>query len=342
MTLPPVLRVLLWPASLLYQVLARLRAWIYRRGFLPQHRLEGIVISVGNLTVGGTGKTPMAIWLAERLHAQGKRVGILIRGYRGAGGAGEHGVARSDEVALLRGRLGKKAQLGVGADRYATGQVLGRHGVDWYVLDAGFQHLRLAHDVDIVLLDATDPFGGGYLLPAGRLREPRSALGRADLVVITRSEHAPAVEAVVGRHTAAPIFYAQTRLEGIFPLLPGVSPSQPVECRGKKFFAFCGIGNPAAFFEDLRRWGLEIVGSAAYRDHHCYSRGDAEELERRALAAGAEALICTEKDIYNLGYIEFRPLPVFFCRIDLELRDSETFWQALTETIDRGRSGARR
>ncbi len=342
MTLPPALRVLLWPASLLFQLYARLRAWCYRRGIRRQNRLAGAVVSVGNLTVGGTGKTPMVIWLAERLYAEGKPVGILTRGYRGASRQGEHGVARSDEVALLRERLGKKAQLGVGADRYASGQVLERHGVNFFVLDDGFQHLRIARDVDLVLLDATDPFGGGYLLPAGRLREPKSALGRADFVVITRSEHAPAVEAVVRRHTAAPIFYAHTRLEGVFPLLPGVAPTQLIECQGKKFFAFCGIGNPAAYFEDLRRWGLEIAASASYPDHHRYSRRDAEILERSALRTGADALLCTEKDIFNFDAIQFQPLPVFFCRMALEIPDAESLWQALTETLRRKRPGVQR
>ncbi len=336
------LRTLLWPASLLFQAMVRLRAWGYRRGVFKQQRLNCVVVSVGNLTVGGTGKTPMVIWLAERLHAGGKRVGILTRGYRGTSRPGEHGVLQSDEVALLRARLGKKAQLGVGADRYTAGEVLERHGVEWLVLDDGFQHLRLARDVEIVLLDATDPFGGGYLLPAGRLREPKSALSRADLAVISRSEHAPAIEAVVRRHTTAPIFYAQTRLEGVYPLLRDASVPQPVEWREKKFFAFCGIGNPAAFAEDLRRWGIQIFGSAAYRDHHRYSARDAEQLERRAQAAGAEALLCTEKDIFNLDPSQFRLLPVFFCRITLEISGVQNFWQAVSDTALRKRPVARR
>ena len=336
------LRMLLWPASLLFYAMAWLRAWGYRRGIFKQQHLNGVVISVGNLTVGGTGKTPLVIWIAEHLHAGGERVGILTRGYRGTRRPGEHGVVQSDEVALLRARLGKKAQLGVGADRYATGQVLERHGVEWFVLDDGFQHLQLARDVDIVLLDAIDPFGGGHLLPAGWLREPKSALSRADLVVISRTEHAPAVEAVVQRHTSAPIFYAQTRFEGIFPLHRDGALPQPVEWRGKKFFAFCGIGNPAAFAEDLRRWGMQISGSAVYRDHHRYSARDALEIERRAQTAGAEALLGTEKDVFNLDASNFPLLPVFFCRIALEIFEAQNFWQAVGEMALRKRYVARR
>ncbi len=341
MRVPPLLRLPLWPASVVFQALVRLRAWCYRRGIARQRRLDGVVISVGNLTVGGTGKTPMVMWLAGRLLAEGKHVGILTRGYRGGGGRlQEQGRGLSDEVAVVRARLGSKAQFGIGADRYAKGLMLARHGVSWLLLDDGFQHLQLARDVDVVLIDAADPFGGGYLLPAGRLREPRSALARADLVVITRSEHAPAIEAVVRRHTPAPVFYAQTALEGVFAVGQGTATPEPVEARKKKLYAFCGIGNPAAFFEDLRRWGMEIVGCASYRDHHRYSRRDAEELERRTQAAGAEALICTEKDLYNLDAGQFQHLPVYYCRAALHLPDGEGFWRAAAETVQRKRSGA--
>ncbi len=340
MTRWPVLRVL-WPASILFQALVRARAWAYRRGILRQRRLDGVVISVGNLTVGGTGKTPMVMWVVERLLGEGKRVGILTRGYRGPRQPDEQGRRVSDEVAVVRARLGAKAQFGIGAARYEKGLMLARHGVGWFVLDDGFQHLQLARDADIVLIDARDPFGGGHLLPAGRLREPRSALARADILVITRSEHAPAVEAVVRRHTSAPIFYAQTELERVLAVGGNTVSPAPVEARGKKVFAFCGIGNPAAFFEDLRRWGTQIAGSAVYRDHHRYSRRDAEDLETRAQAVGAEALICTEKDVYNVEGVEFKPLPVLYCRIALRLLDGETFWHRMMETIERKRAGAR-
>ena len=339
MSVPPALRMLLWPASVIFQGVARLRAWCFRRGILRQRRLNGVVISVGNLTVGGTGKTPMVMWITERLLAGGEHVGILARGYRGR--QDKQGRRLSDEVAVVRARLGAKAQFGIGANRYEKGLMLARHGVGWFVLDDGFQHLQLARDVDVVLVDATDPFGGGRVLPAGRLREPRSALARADIVVITRSEHAPAVETVVRRHTQAFIFYAQTEFDGIFAVKEGITALGLANGRGKKFFAFCGIGNPAAFFEDLSRWGIEVVGRAAYRDHHRYSSRDAEELEGRAQAAGAEALICTEKDLYNLVGVEFKPLPVFFCRIVLRLSNAEEFWRAVTQTIARGRRGAR-
>ncbi len=338
MRLPAGMSWLLWPASLVFEVIVRLRGWCYRRGVFKQRRLRGVVISVGNLTVGGTGKTPMVLWIAERLIAEGKPVGILTRGYRGGRPAGERGKLESDEAAMLRERLRRKARFGIGADRYRKGLMLERHGVEWFVLDDGFQHLRLARDADIVLIDATDPFGGGFLLPAGRLREPKSSLSRADIVVVTRSEHAPAVETVIRRHTTAPVFHAQTQLDSVCANLESLPGGPPLPWRAEKFFAFCGIGNPAAFYDDLQRWGMQIVGTADYRDHHHYSQGDADDLERRAQATGATALLCTEKDVWNLDGVQFRRIPVFFCRIDLRIAEGEQFWQAVSEVVQTKRA----
>lgn len=178
MTRSPILRWLLWPASMAFGVGVALRSAAYRWRILKTRRLEGKVISVGNLTVGGTGKTPMVMWLAQRLLAEGKQAGILTRGYRGGDGE-EPGAPPSDEVALLRGRLERGAMLGVGAERFVKGKMLERHGVQWFLLDDGFQHLRLARDVDIVLLDASDPFGEGCCcLPEGFENRSRRSGGR--------------------------------------------------------------------------------------------------------------------------------------------------------------------
>jgi len=338
--IPP--RTLLLPGSAVFSAAARLRAWCYRRGLLNQRRLPGVVLSVGNLTVGGTGKTPMVLWLAEQLLAEGKRVGILTRGYRavpvieGEGDAAR-AVKRSDEVQLLLGRLGDRVIFGVGANRYGAGRVLARRGVEWFLLDDGFQHLPLARDADIVMIDGSDPFGGGHLLPAGRLREPRGALGRADVVVITRTEQALEVEAVVRRYSPAPVFYAQAGLDGVFEINGDAEGPPAPAAREKRLFAFCAIGNPQAFFADLRRWGFSIAGRASYRDHHPYSSWDVAEIERHAAEAGAEGLITTEKDLFHLSHAQFRALPVFFCRISLRIAEEERLWGAILAAVERKR-----
>jgi len=333
---------LLWPASLLYSMIARAKAWCYARGIFRKRKLPGTVISVGNLTVGGTGKTPMVLAIAERLAEEGKHAAILTRGYRGTTDTGAGGVPQSDEVALLRDRLAGKVQLGVGADRYKSGMVLARHGIDWFVLDDGFQHLKLSPDADIVLVDATDPFGDGMVLPAGRLREPLSALRRADIVVITRSVQAPspAIEAIIRRYTSSPIFYASTRLESVLrvPRLDVALP-QP-DWQKARFLAFCGIGNAAAFFEDLRNWGFQAVEQRSFADHHVYTAREAAELELTAASCGADALLCTEKDVWNLRNVQFAALPAYCCRISFAMTDN--FWSAVADVAGRGKAGEAR
>ena len=305
---------LLWPLSILYSLVVRTKTWCYARGIFHAKKLPGVVISVGNLTVGGTGKTPMALAIAERLIQQQRKVAILTRGYRGsANNPGARGEPQSDEVALLRERLGGKVQFGVGADRYKNGITLARHGVDTFVLDDGLQHLKLARDCNIVLVDATNPFGSGRVLPAGRLREPLSALGRADLIVITRSVQAPspAIEAILRRHTTSQIFYASTRLESVLRIPRLDVPLREEESRKARFLAFCGIGNPPAFFDDLRAWGFQVAGERSFADHHSYTEAEAAELEQSASKCSADALLCTEKDVWNLRNVRFRTLPVY-------------------------------
>jgi tetraacyldisaccharide 4'-kinase len=339
---------LLWPASVLYAIISRVRAWCYAQGVCRSRTLPGTVLSVGNITAGGTGKTPMVLWIAERLAEDGRHAAILTRGYRGTSDAGANGEAgaqgqpQSDEVALLRDRLAGKVQLGVGPERFKNGEALARHGVDWFVLDDGFQHLKLARNADIVLLDATDPFGGGRTLPSGRLREPVSALGRADLVVITRSVQspAPAIEAIVRRHTASPIFYTTTQLVSVLRV-PRLDVALPLEdSRRARFLAFCGIGNAAAFFGDLRAWGLQVAGERSFADHHVYTAREFSELEKAASSCGADALLCTEKDVWNLRHIPFGALPVYCCRISLQL--PANFWETLMEIAHRKHAGTPR
>lgn len=335
---------LLWPLSIPYGVGARLRAWTYRAGIVHQRRLRGVVISVGNLTVGGTGKTPMVVWLAQRFAQAGKKTAVLSRGYRPlpqrsrvAAGA-EIPPGWNDEAALLHNRLGNKVAIGVGANRFAKGRELESRGVECFILDDGLQHLQLARDLDIVLLDATNPFGGGHLLPAGRLREPISALRRADIIVITRSEHAPATEAIIQRHTSATIFYARTELLSMETYSQPASAKTNQSTGNPKFFAFCGIGNPSAFFNDLTKWGIQIVGHATFRDHHLYTQGNLSELESRALAAGADALLCTEKDIEDLTPLRTNRLPISFCKIALRFNDGEALWQTILDKLARIKS----
>jgi len=326
MTLPPWMRLLLWPASVLYGDLARLRARLYTQGSLKTKRLNTPVISVGNLTVGGTGKTPMVIFLAERFLAEGKRVAILTRGYKGAAGT-------SDEIQLMKFRLQDRVMFGVGSDRYAEGRKLQEKGVDLFLLDDGFQHLPLFRDVNILLMDASQPLGRESLLPAGNLREPLSAMDRADMLVITRLEASPATLSTIEKLQDYPVFSAVTRLLGFRHLGVGIQLLSAREIGDGPFYAFCGIGNPKAFFQDLKTWNVAVSQSSEFPDHHRYDQRDALELEQVARTSGAKALITTEKDAHNLSGISFSEFPVFITVIEMELPQQDAFFGFIRERL---------
>jgi tetraacyldisaccharide 4'-kinase len=337
-----------WLFTLPYEAIVRLRACAYRNGVLRPRRLDGVVISVGNLTTGGTGKTPMVLWIAQRLLAEGKSTGILTRGY---GGRTTAAGSTSDEVQLLQSRLGDSVAFGVGADRFARGRELEKRGVKWFVLDDGFQHQKLKRDVDIVLIDATNPFGGGLLLPTGRLREPRSALSRADIVAITRSEHAPAIEAAVRRESDAPIFYARAQFDGILPE-PAAQYATPAELAARRsggeggspvllhvqqsrLFVFCGIGNPSAFLADVRDWNYKIVGHKFLPDHHRYTARDMQAIEAEAIRANATVLVCTEKDVFNLPDAPRGSLGIHYLRMKLHIDREDDLWRTVLAVAER-------
>jgi tetraacyldisaccharide 4'-kinase len=318
MKFPAPVRILLWPFSIVYGLLARLRVMLYAKGVLRQQRLGAPVISVGNLTVGGTGKTPMVIRLAEYLLAEGKHVAILSRGYKGDRNT-------SDEIELMKARLAGRVAFGVGKNRFAEGQKLQARGVDVFILDDGFQHLQLARDLNILLMDASRPLGREPLLPAGTLREPISAMSRADILVFTRTETVPGSSDAIDRLHNYPVFSAATDLLG-FRRLGGSAALLARDGIGTgPFYSFCGIGNPAAFLRDLENWHVPLAGSMAFRDHHSYVADDVVRIELAAEQAGAKALLTTEKDAQNLARVSFSRLQVYIAVIDLHITPEDGF-----------------
>ncbi|MBI4873265.1 MAG: tetraacyldisaccharide 4'-kinase [Acidobacteria bacterium] len=310
---PP--RPLLWPLTLLWRAGGAVRATV------RQQRLHTPVVSVGGLTMGGTGKTPFVIWLAERLKERGAKPAILTRGYRrrisepvtllGAGESAPPERTGDEAQAYLRRAVGP---VGIGADRARVGRLLEeRFQPDVILLDDGFQHRRLARTLDIVLIDALDPFAGGAVPPLGRMREPLSALKRADVLVITRAARGrtfSGLEAELRRaNPTAPLFYCRTRPEGWDGAFSGPAA------------AFCGLANPAAFWDTLAGLGIRPVRTRAFPDHHRYSRAELETLERDARSAGAQTLLTTEKDLANLPGPT--TLPLHWLRIGLEVDHAE-------------------
>jgi len=271
----------------LYGAVVAARNALYDRGVLKQSRLQRPVVSVGNLSVGGSGKTPFVILLAELLRERGVRVDVLSRGYgrRSSGvlAVEDDDPARfGDEPVLIRRRLGDVPVI-VGASRYEAGvEAERRFETDLHLLDDGFQHRDLARDFDIVLLSPRDV--EDCLLPSGRLREPLSSLRRADVIVLPASEEAPPADVVAGK----PVWRVRRRIE-----LAAGTPSRP--------FAFCAIADPERFRRDLENAGVEIAGVRYFRDHHAYGPSDIAALRQAADKAGANGFITTEKDAVKLG-----------------------------------------
>lgn len=339
------------PLALGWRVGIALRRAAYRRGWLKTRDLNRPVVSVGNLTAGGTGKTPLVVYLAERLLNRGWNPVILTRGYgrrRGvdmivlAPGPERKAAAREvgDEPALLARAL-PRVPIVVCADRYRAGQVAEESfPVDVHLLDDGFQHWGLARDVDVVALDVTQEFSDWALLPAGRQREPCTALARAHLVVLTRTElrdpraHHDRVRRL---NPQASIFLSTTSLRGFVDVRSG-GPFPVQELRGQPLCAFCGIGNPSAFFADVRRWGFSAVAEVAFPDHHVYSAEDLRCLTQRARRAGAVALLTTEKDALNLPPAWDAEIPVAACVIQTELSESEAFEAELLARLETARA----
>lgn len=335
--------IVLPPLSILYGAVTRTRLSLYRRGTFLTTKLERPVISVGNITTGGTGKTPLVEWVARQLAAKGKKVCILTRGY---GRKDPHlqvivsdgyGVLASpseagDEPYLLATNLSGFAAVISSADRIAAGQeAIKDFGSDCFVLDDGFQHLRLARDLNIVTIDATNPWGGGSLLPYGRLRENPEGLSRADCVVITRCDQVRSLDSlrteIVKLAGNRPIFHSQMRTSRVSSLKNGPgSLTSPA-----RLAAFCAIGNPSAFFEHLRRSGYELALEQSFPDHHVFSQEEIDSLIDSAKAAGANSLITTAKDAVKLRTLSFS-IPCYVLEIEVSIENGEELARMVLES----------
>ncbi len=302
-------------------------------------KLDARVISVGNLSMGGTGKTPCVLSVAELLKARGAHPGILTRGHGRVShepvltlAPGQripaHHTGDEPQIFLRSG----VAPVGIASDRYAAGKALiAAFGCDTLILDDGFQHRALARDVDIVLLDALNPLGGGGVFPLGRLREPFRAISRAGMVLITRSEFsdlAPAIEREVRRwNPHAPIFRARLRPCAWVRASTGETypPDAPPFHRAG---AFCGLGNPHAFRRSLQRLGIHPAAWEEFEDHHRYRIHEMQRMRRSFEDAGAEAMVTTEKDEVNLPEMH-EEMPTYYLRIAMEIDREEEFAERL-------------
>lgn len=289
---------LLRPASGIYGLAVSVNRLAYRLGILPSTRVPVQVISVGNLTVGGTGKTPVVMALAEHLAAEGRRVIILNRGY-GAPEPLDYGEPRSaahgDEAWMMRQHLPESVRVIVGRNRVVNAKrAIADHQPDVILLDDGFQHLRLKRDLDIVLVDGERLTGNGHLLPLGPLREPLSAIRRADAVWVTKNPDASALENVRSWTRAeTPVVGVPFQAAGFRRLSDGAI-LPPDFLAGRKALAFSGIARPESFESSLKQCGVSLTGHLEFGDHHWYTPGDIDRILSRK--SEDTLLVTTEKD----------------------------------------------
>jgi len=310
------LRAALRVAETPYRLAVAWRNWRYDSGRAEVHRVGVPVVSVGNLTLGGTGKTPMVQWIARWFRARGVRVAILSRGY----GAEQGGA--NDEALELEQRLPDVPHL-ENPDRVEAARVAVEElEMEALVLDDAFQHRRIARDVDVVLLDALEPVGFEHVFPRGMLREPVRALRRADVVVLTRADAIapPQREAIrrrVARH-AARAGWAEA-VHRPCALVTHVGEAAPLESlRDRPVAAFCGLGNPAGFQRTLADCGYRVAGFRTFPDHHRYTRADVESLAAWVEGLGADAAVCTQKDLVKLRVERLGARPLWALSIEID------------------------
>lgn len=328
------LQTLLHVLSFAYAAVMRFRARFYETGILPTRRLPCRVISIGNICVGGTGKTPMTVMLAACLKELGYRVVVISRGYRGrlehSGGIVSDGrsiIAGPEDAGdepVLMARLLRGVPVLVGGDRYAVGvRAIERFQPDVIVLDDAFQHMRLKRDLNLVLLDRRSPFGNRHVLPRGPLREPLSALERAHAVVYTRCENAAGITRRDDVPRSVPQF--RTRYVPVIRLIESGADSEISETgnidflKGKRAVAFAGLANNRQFFESLEKTGCMLEKAFSYADHRRYDPSDMEAVIAAAIQANADVLATSFKDYVKLGFVRTWPLPLVVIDATIDL-----------------------
>ena len=316
---PPALRQALWPLALLYCSVAALRNGMFAVGWKRVHKLPVPVVSIGNLTVGGTGKTPTVAWLCQLAKQAGKVPGVLARGY-----GRERGAELNDEGTLLQRRMPWLLQE-QDPDRVAAGRRLVEKGADFIVLDDGFQHRRLHRDVDVVCLDARMPFGNGHCLPAGDLREFRSGLRRAGCLLLTRAgllqreqlqQRVLRLRQIAGKNL--PVHACEHQPTDLVRQPDGaVEPADALH--GRRVVLLSAIARPQSFRATVAMLGAQVVGEVVHRDHHRFTQGEVAVAAAKARDAGA-ILVTTEKDDARLDAFD---LVRYVLRIDVRFLDAE-------------------
>ena len=342
----------------IYGCFVKIRLNLYKTGLKQSRKLNTPVISIGNLALGGTGKTPFTIYLCQILLTAGLKPAVLSRGYRGTAEKLNLLVSNGKEKLCTPAESGDEPWLmadslpgvpvAVGGKRYkSAGLCHSDHSIapDIFVLDDGFQHIQLQRDIDIVLIDATSPFGGEYIVPKGILREPLSSLERADAYIVTRSHLADENEKretiasrLNGYSPSAPVFFYCHKLTGFRQVSgtecsDGSSASFTKNPPGRSTFILAAIGNPLQFIRDLENQGLDISGQVLMRDHHPFSQQELNGVIEEFKDSGAEFIVTTEKDAVRLRALDLKGVPLYSAGLEVYSSDETKFRTWLMESL---------
>ena len=386
-------RALLWLPARLYEFAVRLRVAAYETEYRKQKRLGAVVISVGNIALGGTGKTPMVEYIARYIKSEDHSVAILTRGYgressgmrvlndprpspdsdrkrltdaneqsrasrladasNGNGNASPNGARVREAMSasshqeygdepLMLARALPDVPVIINKNRYEGGQWAERElGAEVLVLDDAYQHLSVARDLNILLLDATDPFGGFEMVPFGRLREPLYGIKRADAIIITRANRPfdqGQASAIIKYFCGdkVPVMYVYSSITRLRHLDTGTV-YEAGQFAGWNAAVMCGIGNPRAFADDILQFGMNIVSENFFSDHHAFTQEDVDGVTRAARETGADAIVTTEKDAVRLEGLKHGDVPVYAAQLEIQSEDEVRLKSLLLRTLIKNR-----
>ncbi len=328
-------------------MIVKVRNGFYDFGFLSVKKLQGKVISVGNLTVGGTGKTPLVEYIAKVLQNKGWKVALLSRGYgrkerlpfavvsNGKNILAGVEKAGDEPLQLAKNLLG--VIVVVDKNRYEAGLIAKeKYGVDLFILDDGYQHRKLVRDINILMIDGKNPFNTGLLFPAGKLREPVSSIKRADAVVVSEplsNNNEEIIKKIIMRYKAGLQFFHCYRHPIGLHTVKGDTPLKEGFFRSKNIISLAAIAQPAAFENDLRDMGFILAKTYRFSDHHYYTKEEMEVIAHSAKKLDAEAIITTQKDAVRLSHLKEVEPPIIYLKIEMRVREKEKFNTFLVNSI---------
>ena len=323
--------------TLPYLAVLNTRNALYKNGIVKSTRLPVKVISIGNITTGGTGKTPLVEFSVKYISKTGKKVAILSRGYGGNNSSQESNEIVNDECLALRENLQDVPVL-AGKDRVKSGEkAISDFGVDCVILDDGFQHFKLMRDLDIVVIDALNPFGGGKLIPRGSLREPLKNLKRADLFIISHCNQS-------NEQTIKSIYTRLNRINKDTPVCESIHSPVHIDnimdgsimetewLKGKRIYALSAIGNPESFVFTLNKLEADLIRHRVFRDHHNFTQAEIDQVISEAQSLGAEAIVVTQKDMVKIRKMNIKDANILSLKIEIQITKGMELYK---EAIDR-------